>query len=113
MSNLSSGAFLASRSQHRPARAHAQARARRQEGANHDQGCAAGMTLAVSRNFKRPMEVVDADDISVAEKLALLEGWEADERALQRAEDEGMGGGERAHLYRVKSALARLRKPPL
>jgi hypothetical protein len=30
---------------------------------------------------------------------------------LQRAEDEGMVGGEHAHLHRVQDALARLRRP--
>jgi len=55
------------------------------------------------------MDVVEAEDIRVAEKLAILEAWEADERALQRAEDEGMGGGEHAHLQKVQTALAHLR----
>lgn len=58
--------------------------------------------------FKRPMDVVAANDIAVPEKLAILRAWEADERALQRAENEGMGGGEHAHLHRVQEALARL-----
>ena len=35
----------------------------------------------------------------------ILLTWEADERALQRAEDEGMGGGEHAHLHRVHEAI--------
>jgi hypothetical protein len=55
------------------------------------------------------MDVVEAEDIRVAEKLAILEALEADERALQRAEDEGMGGGEHAHLQKVQTALAHLR----
>ena len=55
------------------------------------------------------MDVVAAEDIGVAEKLAILEALEADERALQRAEDEGMGGGEHAHLQKVQTALAHLR----
>jgi hypothetical protein len=58
--------------------------------------------------FKRPMNVVAASDIEAAERLAILRAWEADERALRRAEDEGMGGGEHAHLHRVQEALARL-----
>jgi hypothetical protein len=58
--------------------------------------------------FKRPMEVVEASSLSVGEKFTILRAWEADERALQRAEDEGMGGGEHAHLHRVQEALARL-----
>jgi hypothetical protein len=59
--------------------------------------------------FKRPMDVVDARGISAGEKLSILKAWETDERALQRAEDEGMGGGEHAHLQRVQEALAELR----
>jgi hypothetical protein len=61
--------------------------------------------------FKRPMDVVEATGISTSEKLCILKAWEADERALQRAEDEGMVGGEHAHLHRVQEALARLNSP--
>ena len=67
-------------------------------------------SASMPRKFKRPMDVVKAHDIGVAEKLAILEAWEADERALQRAEDEGMGGGEHAHLQKVQTALAHLRE---
>ena len=58
--------------------------------------------------FKRPMDVVEATGIPADERFFILKAWEADERALQRAEDEGMGGGEHAHLQRVREALARL-----
>jgi hypothetical protein len=58
--------------------------------------------------FKRPMDVVEAIGIPAREKLYILKAWEVDERALQRAEDEGMGGGEHAHLQRVQEALGRL-----
>jgi hypothetical protein len=61
-----------------------------------------------SRAFNCPMDVVQADDMPASEKLAILKAWEADERALQRAEDEGMGGGEHAHLHKVQAALAHL-----
>jgi hypothetical protein len=64
--------------------------------------------LNPASEFKRPMNVVAASGIAASEKLAILRAWEADERALQRAEDEGMGGGEHAHLHRVQEALARL-----
>ena len=57
---------------------------------------------------KRPMDVVEAAGIPISEKLSILKAWEADERALQRAEDEGMAGGEHAHLQRVREALTRL-----
>jgi hypothetical protein len=69
----------------------------------------ARMMLDPNRTFEHPMDVVAAEDIGVAEKLTILEAWEADERALQRAEDEGMGGGEHAHLQKVQTALAHLR----
>jgi hypothetical protein len=64
--------------------------------------------LNPASEFKRPMDVVGASDITVADKLAVLRAWEVDEQALQRAESEGMGGGEHAHLHRVKEALTRL-----
>jgi hypothetical protein len=61
--------------------------------------------LTPPRTFKSPMNVVETNDIEPAEKLAILKAWEADERALLRAEDEGMGGGEHAHLHEVQAAL--------
>ncbi|HEY1365035.1 MAG TPA: hypothetical protein VGF60_22515 [Xanthobacteraceae bacterium] len=61
--------------------------------------------LTPARMFKSPMAVVETDDIEPAEKLAILKAWEADERALLRAEDEGMGGGEHAHLHKVQAAI--------
>src|SRR5262249_30697525 len=66
--------------------------------------------LNPARTFKSPMHVVETDDIDPAAKLAILKAWEADERALLRAEDEGMGGGEHAHLHKVQAALAQLSK---
>ncbi len=65
--------------------------------------------LSPARTFKSPMDVVEANDIDPTQKLAILKGWEADERALLRAEDEGMGGGEHAHLHKVQAALDHLR----
>jgi hypothetical protein len=65
--------------------------------------------LNPARIFKSPMDVVEANDIEPAEKLAILKAWEADERALLRAEDEGMGGGEHTHLHKVQAALDHLR----
>jgi hypothetical protein len=59
--------------------------------------------------FKSPMEVVEANGIELVEKIAILKAWEADERALLRAEDEGMSGGEHAHLHRVLVALEHLK----
>jgi hypothetical protein len=65
--------------------------------------------LNPARIFKSPMDVVETNDIRPSEKLAILQAWEADERALLRAGDEGMCGGENAHLKMVKAALSHLR----
>jgi hypothetical protein len=65
--------------------------------------------VSPARTFKSPMDVVEAKDIEPAEKVIILRAWEADERALLRAEDEGMGGGEHAHLHKVQAALNHLR----
>ena len=81
----------------------------REEEVMHSRKCTVKVTFELTRTFKRPMDVVEADDIAFSEKLSILKGWEADERALQRAEDEGMGGGEHAHLHKVQIALAHLR----
>jgi len=68
--------------------------------------------LNPASRFSRPMDVVNAKDITAREKFIILKAWEADERALQRAEDEGMGSGEHTHLHRVREALDRLMKSP-
>ena len=73
-----------------------------------DQKTAPEMTLRLTKRFKRPIDVVEAN-VGIAEKLAILEEWEVDDRALQRAEDEGMGGGEHPHLHKVQLALSQLR----
>jgi hypothetical protein len=75
----------------------------------HSQVHAAKTTRNLVGSFKRPMDVVEATGIPASAKLSILEAWEADERALLRAEDEGMVGGEHAHLQRVREALAQLR----
>jgi hypothetical protein len=59
------------------------------------------------------MDVVEATGIPVAEKRSILKAWEVDERALQRAEDEGMGGGEHSHLQRCRRRSAGWRKRTL
>jgi hypothetical protein len=76
----------------------------------HDQEQIGNTRPNSARWFRRPMDVVEAVSMTTDEKLTILKAWEADERALQRAEDEGMGGGEHAHLHRVQDALARLRE---
>ena len=75
-----------------------------------DQMSAPEMTLRLIKKFKRPTDVVEAPNVGIADKLAILEEWEVDDRALQRAEDEGMGGGEHPHLHKVQLAFSQLRK---
>src|SRR5262249_15627983 len=65
--------------------------------------------LNSERRFKRPMDVVEAAGISIEAKFSILEAWEADEKALHRAADEGLGSGEPAHLQTVLEALSQLK----
>ena len=66
--------------------------------------------LSPARTFKSPMDVVETNAIERTDKFAILKAWEADELALLRAEDEGMGGGEHAHLHKVQAALDYLKR---
>ncbi|MBO6521220.1 MAG: hypothetical protein JJ900_09885 [Rhodospirillales bacterium] len=59
-------------------------------------------------HFQNPAEVVDAQDLSDAEKVEILRAWEVDARQLMAAAEENMLGGEDAHLDDVVDALARL-----
>jgi hypothetical protein len=78
----------------------------------HQQSFVGRAKLSPAHTFKSPMDVVEANDIGPAEKLAILRGWEADERALLRAEDEGMIGGKHAHLHKVQAAISKLKQVP-
>jgi hypothetical protein len=75
----------------------------------HEQNYVHRAIVSPAAIFKSPMEVVEANGIRLIEKIAILKAWEADERALLRAEDEGMSGGEHAHLHRVLAALEHLK----
>ena len=57
--------------------------------------------------FASPQQVLTTP-LSAAQKRELLLQWERDARALQVAEEEGMGGGEEAMLARVQEALKQL-----
>lgn len=58
--------------------------------------------------FDSPLEVVTSVDLTRQEKIELLKRWELDARALQRASDENMTGGEQPPLDAVNEALAKL-----
>jgi hypothetical protein len=55
-------------------------------------------------------EALAADSaLPLAERIRLLECWQVDSEALQRADDEGMQGGEQPRLSRVQKLLAVLK----
>lgn len=58
--------------------------------------------------FGEPQAVLDAADLTTAQKRELLSRWETDSRELQVAAEEGMGGGEPNMLQRVRDALRTL-----
>lgn len=64
--------------------------------------------LSPTSIFDDPMEVIGAGNLAREEKLKILKRWELDARALQRASDESMSGGEFPPLDAVNEALALL-----
>jgi hypothetical protein len=62
------------------------------------------------RHYDKPQEVVRDRTLNVEEKHEVLDTWQDDAEALQRAEDEGMGGGEPSKLIDVVSARTTLEK---
>jgi hypothetical protein len=58
--------------------------------------------------FDFPLEVVACPGLSRAQKIEILKRWELDARALQRATDENMSGGEPPMLDEVNRALLML-----
>lgn len=58
--------------------------------------------------FARPSEVLRHNELSRAQKIEILKRWELDARALQRATDESMAGGEPPDLDAVNAALLEL-----
>jgi ABC-type iron transport system FetAB ATPase subunit len=58
--------------------------------------------------FDTPFEVVQRLELTRAQKIEILKRWELDARALQRATDENMSGGEAPPLDDVNTALLML-----
>ena len=58
--------------------------------------------------FDLPLEVVACPGLSREQKIEILKRWELDARALQRATDENMGGGEPPLLDEVNRAVMML-----
>jgi hypothetical protein len=64
--------------------------------------------MTPSSVFDAPAEVVESEGLTRAQKIEVLKRWELDARALQRATDENMTGGERSLLDEVNDALSKL-----
>lgn len=58
--------------------------------------------------FDSPAEVVAAASLTAEQKVEILKRWELDARALQRATEENMSGGEPPLLDEVNAALTAL-----
>jgi hypothetical protein len=58
--------------------------------------------------FDTPQEVVETEALAKAMKIEILKRWELDARALERATEENMGGGEASPIDAVNAALAQL-----
>ena len=63
--------------------------------------------ISPADEFNHPNEVLLAP-ISTADKRKILDQWETDAKALARAGDEGMTGGEPALLREVQIAQEKL-----
>jgi hypothetical protein len=58
--------------------------------------------------YGTPEKLLEREDLTRKQKLAILEAWELDARNLQVAEEENMAGGEHSMLHRVLKARHRL-----
>ncbi|MFT7263476.1 MAG: hypothetical protein ACI9A2_001539 [Halioglobus sp.] len=63
-----------------------------------------------AQHFETPDTVVDSEKLDSAQKLQILESWEGDEKNLQTAAAENMGGGESDILDKVIKAIIRLKE---
>lgn len=67
-------------------------------------------TESPARHYDQPAEVVKDRSLTTDEKAKALETWQVDAEALERAEGEGMGGGEPSKLTDVAAAKKELGK---
>ena len=63
-----------------------------------------------SRHYEKPHQVVHDAALSTTQKEKALDTWQRDAEALQRAEDEGMAGGESTKLIDVVAAKQAVKK---
>lgn len=57
------------------------------------------------QRFGTPAAVIAATDLSRADKIVILQRWRLDALRLCDSEQEGMGGGENAHLAEIERLL--------
>jgi len=58
--------------------------------------------------FEAPCDVVGVANLSREQKIEILERWELDARALQRATEENMSGGSLPPLDEIAEALSKI-----
>jgi hypothetical protein len=63
-----------------------------------------------TREYRKPMDVVQDQGLDADEKLRILESWKKDAELLSRAQDENMAGGERPQLQDVVLAMQELER---
>jgi hypothetical protein len=73
-------------------------------------GCAEVEQALISPGsvFDTPHEIVASTALTKVMKIELLKRWELDARALQRATEDNMGGGEHSQIDAVNDALMSL-----
>ena len=60
------------------------------------------------RHFSRPIEVLNAEEISREDKRRILESWKLDASRLAESTAENMSGGEESELREVSKTLLKL-----
>lgn len=63
-----------------------------------------------TREYGKPMDVVQDGSLQPDEKLRILESWKKDAELLSTAQDENMTGGERPQLQDVMLAIQELER---
>jgi hypothetical protein len=63
-----------------------------------------------TREYARPMDVVNDRRLDFEQKRRILESWKKDAELLSTAQDENMSGGERPQLQEVSIALTELER---
>ncbi len=61
--------------------------------------------------YHAPAEVLQDENLTDEQRLQILQQWEHDERELDVAQEEGMGGGESSILDDILNAMNELGMP--